>query len=275
MRSLRRMAWSAVAAAVALAAVMEGRAHPSVARQAPAAVQAEPPAAKPGALPSASEVVARFRKAIGGERLIRKFTSRRATGRFELPAQGIGGPFELVAAAPNRMVFRIELAGLGVMSRGFDGAVAWALDPAVGPRVLSGPELDEMRYSAEFYADLYEPAGYKSMTVVERAPFEGQDCYAVKLVRPSGFETLEFFDVTSGLRVGGRMNTTSAMGTVPSVTTVYSGYKRFDGVLMATVARQRAMGIESVLTIDRVEHGALPADAFALPPGIAELARRP
>jgi hypothetical protein len=260
-----------------LGPVPEGRAQPSPGyQQAAPAAQAEPPAAKPPrALPSASEVVARFRKAIGGERLIRTFTTRRATGRFELPAQGIGGPFELVAAAPNRMVFRIELSGLGVMSRGFDGAVGWALDPAVGPRVLSGPELDEMRYSAEFYADLYEPSGYKSMTVVERTPFEGQDCYAVKLVRPSGFESLEFFDVTSGLRIGGRMNTTSAMGTVPSVTTVYSGYKRFDGVLMATVARQRAMGIESVLTIDHVEHGGLPPDAFALPPGIAELARKP
>jgi hypothetical protein len=272
MRSMRATMWLATAAAVLLAAP-DGRTQTSGSGPAGAAARAEPAAKTSSALPAASEVLARFRKAIGGEQLIRKFKTRRAVGRFELPAQGIGGPFELVAAAPNRMVFRIELAGLGLMSRGFDGTTGWAVDPAVGPRVLSGQELDEMRYSAEFYADLYEPGSYKSITVVERAPFEGQDCYAVKLVRPSGFETMEFFDVASGLRVGGRMNTTSAMGTVPAVTTVFSGYKRFDGVLMATVARQRAMGIESVLTIDKVEHGAVPPDAFALPPGIAELAK--
>jgi hypothetical protein len=223
------------------------------------------------ALPSAAVVLGRHTNAVGGAAALRRHTARRVTGRFEMPAQGIGGPLEVLAAAPDRLLLRIELAGLGQMVRGFDGTVGWSIDPAVGPRVLTGAERDELRYSADFYVDLYEPAAYASMTVVERGPFEGRDCYTVKLVRPSGFEALEMFDVSTGLRAGGRMSSSSAMGTVPSVTTVLSDYKEFGGVLMATRATQRAMGLESVLTIERVEHEPLPAETFAVPPAIAAL----
>lgn len=223
------------------------------------------------ALPSAAEVLGKHTQAIGGAAAVRKHTARRITGRFELPAQGIGGPLEVLSAAPDRLLLRIQLAGLGEMVRGYDGKVGWSIDPAVGPRLLQGAELDELRYSADFYVDLYDPATYKSMTVVERGTFDGRDCYTVKLVRPSGFEAFEMFDASSGLRAGGRMSSTSAMGTVPSVTTVVADYKDFGGVLVATRLTQRAMGLESVLTIEKVDHAPLPADTFALPQAITAL----
>jgi hypothetical protein len=225
------------------------------------------------ALPTANAILRRYRAAIGGESLIRKYTSRRATGRFELPAQGIGGPVELVAAAPDRMRLRIDLGALGAMQRGYDGKVGWAIDPAVGPRLLSGAELEEVRHSADFYYDLHDPAGFRSITVIRRAPFEGRDCYAVRLVRPSGFELVEYFDVRNGLIDGMRMSSSSPMGTVPDVVTVLDDYRRFGGLLMATVARQKALGIDSTLTLDHVEYDTVPDAAFAMPPEIAALAR--
>ena len=183
-----------------------------------------------------------------------KYRSRRAVGRFELRAQGISGPIEILAAAPNRMLIRIALSGLGPMLRGYDGTIGWSVDPAVGPRVLSGRELEETQYPADFYADIYNPADYASITVVARAPFEGHDCFTVKLVRPSGFESLEYLDAESGLRLGGRMTSTSMMGSVPDVVTVFGEYKEFGGIRMPATATQRAMGVESLLTIDRVEY---------------------
>lgn len=240
--------------------------------QAPAA--AGPHAAPPAAtqkLPSAGDVFARYRLAIGGEAAIRKYTSRTTTGRFELPAQGIGGVFEMLASAPDRMRIRIDLGGLGSMQRGYDGTTGWALDPAVGPRVLSGGELDEMRHSADFYYDLHDPATFKSAAVLERAPFEGRDCYAVRIVRPTGFEVTEYYDVASGLLSGFRMSSTSSMGTVPSVVTVLEDYKPFGGVQTATRARQRAMGIESIMTVTSVDYAPIAASAFAPPAEIQAL----
>ena len=85
--------------------------------------------------------------------------------------------------------------------------------------------------------------------------FEGKDSYAVKLVRKSGFELTEYFDVTSGLLNGFQLTTTSMMGKVPG-TAVLDGYKTFDGLLVPTITRQKAMGIESVITFDsiRIRH---------------------
>ena len=73
------------------------------------------PSAKPrqaaGKLPGAVEILSRYTRAVGGERVIRQYRSRRAIGRFELRAQGISGPIEILAAAPDRTLIRITLAG--------------------------------------------------------------------------------------------------------------------------------------------------------------------
>jgi hypothetical protein len=244
--------------------------------QAPNPPSAKPrPAAKAPAaekLPAASEILARYTRVVGGEPAIRKYRSRRAVGRFELRAQGISGPIEILAAAPDRTLIRITLEGLGELLRGYDGAIGWSVDPAVGPRVLSGRELEEAQYAADFYSDIYTPADYASMTVVGRGPFEGRDCFTVKLVRPSGFESLEYFDAQSGLRIGARMTSTSMMGSVPDVVTVFGEYREFGGIMTPVTATQRAMGVESLLTLERIEYDTVRDDELKPPPAIAALA---
>jgi len=260
-------------AALVLAAAGPARA-PEMTRPAAQAATAPAPAQAPPApakLPAAGDVFARYRLVIGGEAAIRKYSSRRTAGRFELPAQGIGGAFESLAAAPNRMRIRIDLGGLGTMQRGYDGTIGWALDPAVGPRIVSGCELDEMMHSADFYYDLHDPASIKSATVTELAPFEGRPAYTVQIVRPSGFEVTEYYEAASGLLVGFRMNSCSPMGTVPAVVTILEEYKPFGGVQTATRARQRAMGIESVMTVTAVDYAPLGADTFTPPAEIQAL----
>ena len=107
--------------------------------------------------------------------------------------------------------------------------------------------------------------------MVSQGPFEGEDCYEVKLVRKSGFTYHEFFSVKTGLLTGVKMNVTSQMGTVP-VTTIHSEYKAFGGVMTPTITRQKMMGLESITTIDTMTFDAVDAKAFALPDAIAALA---
>ena len=166
-----------------------------VAAQAPAAAPREAPKTaapkKVAALSPLEKILARYLEEIGGAAAIQKHKSRKFTGRFELPAQGIGGPVEVLAAAPDRIILRVTLGALGTLERGFDGQVGWSIDPAIGPRLLNGPELDELRHSADYYFELHDPASYSSMSLLERTAFEGKDSYAVKLVRKSGFELTE------------------------------------------------------------------------------------
>jgi zinc protease len=243
----------------------------SVHAQAAAAPAATP--APAAALPSAEDILKRYRTAIGGELAIKKHTSRTITGTFEILAQNMKGDLKIVAAAPDHLRLTISLQGVGNLERGFDGSVGWSLDPAVGPRLLEGKELDELKHSADFYDDLHDPKKYSSITVVGQSAFEGSDCYEMKLVRTSGFEYTEFFNVKTGLLAGMKMNATSQMGSIP-VVQVVSEYKSFGGVMTPTVTRQRMMGLESEMTITNVSFESVDPTSFALPPQIAALAKQ-
>ena len=103
--------------------------------------------------------------------------------------------------------------------------------------------------------------------------FEGAECYEVKLVRTTGFEYTEFFNLKTGLLAGMKMNATSQMGTIP-VVQVVSDYKNFGGVLTPTMTRQQMMGLESEMTIPSITFDPVDPKAFDLPPAIAALARQ-
>ncbi len=242
---------------------------------APAAAQTPAPAAPtPQAapsLPAAEEILKKYRAAIGGEDAIRKHTARSVKGTFEIPAQGMKGELSVVASAPNFIRVVVTLPGLGELQRGYDGKYGWSIDPAIGPRLLEGRELDEFRHSADFYDELHEPSKFKSITVVGRTEFEGQAVYELKLVRDSGFEYTEFFRVDTGLMVGGKLNASSQMGQMP-MTSVITEYKAFGGLLVPTVTRQRMMGLEQVMTVASVSFDAIDPKTFELPPAIATLA---
>ena len=94
----------------------------------------------------------------------------------------------------------------------------------------------------------------------------------MKLVRHSGFESIEYFDAQSGLRIGGRMTSTSMMGSVPDVVTVYGEYREYGGILTPVTATQRAMGVESLLTLERIEYDTVRDDELKPPPAIVALA---
>jgi len=238
--------------------------------QAPAAASAAP---KPAALPSAAEVLQRYRAAIGGDAALKKHAARTETGSFEISGQGMKGDLKVVAQAPDKMHQWITLPGLGNLEQGYDGTIGWSIDPAVGPRLLEGKELDQLKFAADFYQDLHDPTKYASMTVVSRGPFEGEDCYEVNLVRTSGFELTEFFSTKTGLMVGVKMNATMQMGSVP-VTTTLGEYKPFEGVLTATMSHQKMMGLESVMTINSVSFDPVDPKIFDLPPQIAALVKQ-
>jgi zinc protease len=257
-----------VATLVALTAVSSARAR------AQAAATAAPPASATTApLASANDILKRYRTAIGGENAIKMHTSRVVIGTFEILGQNMKGDLKITAAAPDHLRLTIALPGVGDLERGYDGHVGWSLDPAVGPRLLDGKELDELRHSADFYDDLHDPKSYASITVVGQGPFEGADCYEMKLVRTTGFEYTEFFNVKTGLLAGMKMNATSQMGTIP-VVQVVSDYKPFGGVLTPTVTRQRMMGLESEMTVTNITFDPVDPKSFDPPPSIAALVKQ-
>lgn len=238
---------------------------------APAATPAAPattPAAS--ALPAAREILDRYVQAIGGRDAIMKRNSVKATGTLEIPAMGLKADVLVLQAKPNRMTTTMTIPGMGEIRQGFDGTVAWAIDPNTGPRLLAGKEESQVRSQANFLSELHESADFSAMETVEKTDFEGRAAYKVRLVRTSGDESHSYFDVENGLLLGATQQIESQMGAV-TMTRIVKDYKPVGGVLMATQNVQRANGQEMVITITSVETDVVDAAAFELPAPIKAL----
>ncbi len=224
-------------------------------------------------LPPASEVIARYLKAMGGREAFLKHSSQSAKGKFEFQGQGIKGTMEVVAGKPDKMILTIKLPGLGDMISGYDGKFGFSMSAVTGPMLLEGKALDHMREQSDFYHVLHDPAKYKSIETVATVQFEGQECHQIKLVKLSGDESMEYFDIKTGLMIGTTGPQPSPLGTI-TVTTVVSDYKKFDDVLIATKVVEKMGGLQQMMSLEAVEFDKVPAEAFDLPPAIKALTEK-
>jgi len=257
-------------AALALASVLA--AAPAVlAGQAPQAQPAPAPKAVTSAeLPSARSIIDRHVRAIGGRKAILSHTSLHATGTMTVAGSGITGVLHVYGAKPNKSLVKIGLGGIGELLEGFDGTTGWTLNPVTGPMLAQGKELEEKKFDADFYSDLHESGRYVSMKTVEKTTFGGRPCYKLSLVRKSGGEDFDYYDVETGLKAGATGTRESAMGPL-SLTQASSDYRKFGDLLMPTTMKQTAMGVEQVLTITTVEFDNVPPSMFEPPAQIKAL----
>jgi len=232
----------------------------------PLTAQQQPTAA----LPTAEQITAHFIDAVGGSAALRRYSSSTVFGTFGVPAQGMSGDLEIVSAAPNKLFVRITLPGFGEVTTGYDGEVAWAMNPAVGPTVMEGRELDQMRQQANYYGPLTADLFIDSAQTVERTDFDGHPCYAVKVFTKWGESYVEYYDVETGLVAGTVRTQSTPMGEV-EMTSFVRGYRDFGGVLTPTESVQRAMGVEQRITVDSVTYGAVDPAVFELPEAIKAL----
>ena len=235
-----------------------------------AAEPSKPQEGAPAKLPSARSVLDKHLAAIGGRQAVLSHTSTRATGTISMPATGLNGAVEIYGAHPNRTLLKVSLDGVGEVLEGFDGKHGWSISPMTGPMLLEGRQLDEKRFDSEFHAELRNDNRYVSLTTLERVDFEGRPCYKIRLVRKTGGEDIEFYDVATGLKAGGITTRETQMGTVTG-TAVESNYKKFGNLLQPTMVKSQIGGLQQVITITAVEYDNVPASVFELPAGIKAL----
>ena len=222
-------------------------------------------------LPTARAILDRHLKAIGGREAILSHSSSHATGTISVPAAGIGGTLEVFAAArPSRAMVKITLGGVGEVMEGFDGTNAWSMSPMTGAMVLQGKQLEDKKFDSEFYGELHDTSRYLSMKTLEKTVFEGRPCYKVSLVRPTGVEDIEFYDVETGLKAGSINTRETPMGSI-TTTSVETDYRKFGNLLQATTLKQSAMGIQQVFTLSSVEFDKVEPKVFEPPAQIKAL----
>ena len=213
---------------------------------------------------AAHAVYERMVEAVGGRAMLEQYTSAHAFGEFSLPAQGIQGDVQVFTAAPNYFLLEVEIPGIGMVRSGYNGEVAWTLNPATGPMILEGNQLNQMRQQADFLGPLNVEAYVDSASVVEETEFAGKMCQKVRVVTNWGEEYFEFYDVTTGLPAGSIRTQESPMGAMEA-TTVVSDYKDLGGVLGATRIVQSVMGMDQIITISAVEYQTVDLTVFEIP----------
>ena len=221
-------------------------------------------------LPTGKQVFDRYVETIGGRDAIAKQTARWIWGRFDIPSQGIKGPIQIAAAAPDRLYTHVEIPGIGTSTSGFDGETGWAMNPAMGPMLMDGMALNQLRQQADFHSALHPERYVAAMDVVAEVDFDGRGCYQVKVRTTWGEEYTEYFDRTSGLLVGAVRKQSTPMGELEATTTV-DDYQLYGGVKVPRSIRLKTMGIEQVIQVDSVSVAPIPDSVFALPAAIRAL----
>lgn len=222
-------------------------------------------------LPSPKALIERYVEASGGEEVIRGTKSMHAKGRMEMPAMGMTAELEMSAQAPDKMLMVMDLPNVGALRSGYDGKIGWMENPMTGPMILDGEQLGDLVRQADFYADLRYDELYPTMETVAKTEFAGQPAYKVRLVDDEGKETIEYFAVDSGLKIGFEGEQTSEMGTV-YVTTELGDYKDVAGRKVPMTTTSKMMGMEMKMVFDTVEFDQVEASIFALPETIKTLA---
>ena len=230
------------------------------------------PTQKPNAkLPSAREVIDRFVKAAGGREAVEKIEYTRITAKIEMA--GLSGSVHVFAAKPDKFLVRMNIADSIKTSAGSDGKVAWTMDPVQGPMLLEGTMADQVRQEGNLLTDLHEEKDYESMETVDAAPFQGKECYKLKLVKKNGQELTEYFEVATGLLVGRSAQYETPLGAI-NATSRFSEYKKYGEVLLPSKMTQSVSGIQQVMTVTSVEFTKFDEAIFKLPPEIATLSKK-
>lgn len=228
--------------------------------------------AAPATLPSARTVLDRHLAAIGGRDAVLSHSSTMARGTISMPAAGMTGALEIYGAKPNKSLLKVSLGGVGEIAEGFDGTHGWSLSPMTGPMLLEGKQLEDKRFDSEFHSELRSEHRYLSMTTIEQIQFEGRPCYKLRLVRKTGGEDIEFYDVATGLKAGSITTRETQMGTVTGKV-VEGDYRKFGNLLQPTTVRSDVGGLQQIFTITAVEYDGVPASVFDLPAGIKALVK--
>ncbi|HTW63537.1 MAG TPA: hypothetical protein VME17_02930 [Bryobacteraceae bacterium] len=225
-------------------------------------------------LPSAQTVIDHWINATGGRAAWEARHNVVEHATVDFAKQGIKGTLTVYEAAPDKYLGITELPGIGRISTGSNGEVAWENTSLQGPRIKQGAEQADAFREGAFNADLNWQKLYVKGEITGLESVEGHECYRLVLTPKQGNPVTEYYDKTSGLLVRTTTTVTSQLGEIPAEI-LYDDYQKDAGVLSAHRMVNRAAQQEFVIQIQSIETNVdLPKDRFDLPPEVQALVKK-
>jgi len=226
-------------------------------------------------LPTGEEILERAIEVSGGKEAIAKIRNRMVEGTMEVKGMGLKGPLVAYQARPNKTYTKIEIEGVGTIEQGTDGDVAWEVNALTGPRVKEGGERALLLLLSHFDETTFAERLEKiECTGVEEV--QGETCYKVVATAKDkeAPPITTYYSKESGLTVKLSLTFPHQMGKI-AVENLLGDYKEVDGLLLPHHTVEKAMHIETHITMSGCKHNVeLPDDRFDLPDVIKALIER-
>ena len=157
-------------------------------------------------LPTTSWVLDRYVAVTGGRDALLRHKSITVHGRFQVPAQKLD--VETVSySVGTKSLQKAVLPGGKVYASGYDGQVAWDMDPAGKVTLYHGDVARSIARDADMYYHLHVLDYFKKLDVVGVQEFAGHQCYVLKGFNNWNQPNEQFYDKDSGLLIGYLFNT--------------------------------------------------------------------
>lgn len=221
--------------------------------------------------PTAEEVLAAYIEATGGKEAYESIYNRMSVTSMEMPAQGMTMKITSYIAKPNKAYTTIDTGVMGTVETGTDGEIVWQKSMMTGPRILKGPEREEVLRDSVLDRLVYWQDHFKTVEYAGLEDVKGKPAYKIVMTPLSGTDQTMFFDRESKLMVKLAMTVENPMGTIP-LEIFSEDYREVDGILVAHKASMTMMGVETTMLVEEIRNNVdVPEGTFDLPAEIEAL----
>jgi hypothetical protein len=219
---------------------------------------------------TAQDIVEKAIRALGGRDKMLEIDHSLVQGTLDIEQVGIKGTYKIYSARPNKLYACFDVNTMGILERGYDGAVYWEKSSASGARIFRGDELRMNALLAHFDLLYYEQL-YKELKYKKVAEINNELCDEVDLLTPGGAPITMHFSQTTGLPIQQSFSMPGVFQSIPVKNTIL-GYKDFKGQKLPSLMIQKVRDMEIRRTVQTIElNGVLPTGIFDLPPEIKVL----
>jgi outer membrane lipoprotein-sorting protein len=205
-------------------------------------------------MPTVDAVLEKYVKAIGGKAALLKINSRFSKGTFEISSlAGVKGTLEVYEKAPNKQIATLTIPGVGTQAEGFDGTLAWALEPDSGVvHDKTGLELAAAKRDAEFYEEIKLRELYPRITLKGVEKVGAHEAFVVEAVPQVGSPERLYFDTQTGLLLRKDSEEEGEEGK-RSIEEYYEDYRVVDGVKLPFTIHQVSPGMNFTVKLSEVK----------------------
>lgn len=208
---------------------------------------------------SAIKIIEDYLKAIGGKEEAKKISSIKTKISMEMMGQQIEGMD--VRMAPNKHYTEMKMGAMVVYQRLFDGTKGY--QGQMGQKKdLGENEIKEAMDEKGMIPQLYYIGSDFKTSYLGTGKVGTEDSYKLKITKPSGKVSVEYYSMKTGLLLREESTTTGPTGAETAITIDYSNYKKSGSILLPFTITQIAGEQEIVMnaTEIKVNEGVSEAD---------------